>query len=66
MIDIKYWGLLQASKALIAKIDKITKSEEYKSVFTLAHVHGLPYEGEEWWNEYQELKSVIRELEKNG
>ena len=51
--------LKKKAQALIDKIEKIHQSEEYKSVWTLAWSHGMPYSGETYEKELEELKKQL-------
>lgn len=50
---------LIAAKAFLDKVDAVTSSGAFKSVFTIADVHGCGYRGENWLKEFQELRDAL-------
>lgn len=60
------WRLLQASKALIQKMNKITNSEEWQGLLKAAKMVGFDFEGEDWADEYKTLEYEIETLEREN
>ena len=54
--------LARALGKLIAKIRRIEKSDGYKGVFTLAHIHGQGYRGEDYGVELGEGERTLEEV----
>jgi len=49
----------EASTNLADKLDAIIASSEYRSVFTLAMIHGAPYDGPTFELELKELRAAL-------
>ena len=50
----------EALEALVAKLEAIGLNEQFKSVFTLAWVHGQNYTGPNWEKELKDAKEVLK------
>jgi len=55
--------VIDAAKLLLAKMNKIYMSGEYKGVWVLARNHGMPYNGEKWDKEEAKLQEAITDWE---
>lgn len=49
----------EALRALYARLDEITRHPSYQSVFTLAQVHGAPYQGPQWGTEVEQARAAL-------
>jgi hypothetical protein len=54
--------VLAAGEALLDKLDAIDKDASYKSIVTIAHIHGCDYTGPNWSAEYDALRAALSEL----
>ena len=50
-------------RKLVVKLDEVTRSSSYDTVFTVASVHGVMYEGPTF---HEELKEAKTYLERRG
>lgn len=51
--------LLAAARGLADRLDEIMAHPSYRSVFTLAAVHGTPYNGPSWEQHLIDLRAAI-------
>ena len=52
-------AVVEAARGLVGKLEAIHANEEYKSVWTLSHIHGSPYKGPTY---EKELKTTLAAL----
>jgi hypothetical protein len=57
-------AVLETAKKLIEKMKVITQSQEYYAVWSLAYNHGMPYKGDKWEKEFNDLCSALEEMER--
>lgn len=48
-----------ALEALTTKTERITKSPEFTSVFTISQIHGCPYKGETFQHELRDARAIL-------
>lgn len=51
--------VLEAARALCERMEEIRDSEAFKSVFVMAHIHGMPYNGPEFGVELTNLRRAL-------
>jgi len=49
--------LIEAATALLAKLDEIER--DTSGIFVMAHVHGMPYKGPNWAEEYKAMRTTL-------
>ena len=52
--------IVETAAALLSKMERIQGSDEYKSIWMMAAVHGQKYTGDNWAAEYEALRVVLR------
>lgn len=53
-------ALVDAAEKFKNKVEKISNSAEFNSIFVMAHYHHAPYQGEKWEEEMDELKAALK------
>jgi len=51
--------LITAANALVKALDEIQDSPEYRGIWQTAAAHGVRYQGRQWKNELDELRSRL-------
>lgn len=54
-------GPRAALEKLLEKLGQVESHPEYKSVWTLAYLHGQPYSGPTWEKEVQDARAALKE-----
>ena len=51
-----------AAKEFFEAVEKISRSNEMKGVFTMSAIHGAPYRGETWEQQADRLKAALQRM----
>lgn len=51
--------LVEALQGLVNRLDFVHESEEYKGIWTLAHVHGVRYNGPKYSTELETARAAL-------
>ena len=62
---IRLKELEPAVQKLIAKMDQVHNDPAYKSLYTISMVHGCPYDGPNYGDEFQIVKDLLK-VESSG
>jgi len=57
----RYLILKTAARSLVLKLDEIFNSDEYRSIFTIAFVHGVQYHGQNCKYQLDILRNLVND-----